>query len=82
MDTNSQRGFIANLQSFRTMVPGGPAYSKSPTRNKCCSGPQFSIANPQQVLPLAKDPMLSATWKVAITQLLICLPDSPAVWQV
>ena len=27
MDTNSQRGFIANLQSFRTMVPGGLQFS-------------------------------------------------------
>ena len=27
MDTNSQRGFIANLQSFRTMVPGDLQFS-------------------------------------------------------
>jgi hypothetical protein len=33
MDTNSQRGFIANLESFRAMVPRGL---------------QFSIANPQE----------------------------------
>ena len=39
MDTNSKRRFIANLQSFRTMVLGGL---------------QFAIANPQQVFPLAK----------------------------
>jgi hypothetical protein len=39
MDTNSQRGLIANLQSFRTMVPGGV---------------QFSITNTQQVFPLAE----------------------------
>jgi hypothetical protein len=39
MDTNSQRGLIANLQSFRTMVPGGL---------------QFSITNTQQVFPLAE----------------------------
>ena len=43
--------------------------------------PQFSISDPQKFLPLANvplNPILSATWKVEIRHLSICLPLFPA----